>query len=146
MLKDITIGQYFPGSSPVHRMDPRFKLIMTLLCRHYKVRIIYFRTDHGNDILIVGTPDSVEIAKYVHGYLRGVFFKCWNEYRKAVWSPDKRSYYRGLYEGINERMLDAERQAKSEESREAVQKYELVLVSEKAEIEQYLGATFGRLG
>ena len=31
MLKDITIGQYFPGSSPVHRMDPRFKLIMTLL-------------------------------------------------------------------------------------------------------------------
>lgn len=31
MLKDITIGQYFPGSSPVHRMDPRFKIIMTLL-------------------------------------------------------------------------------------------------------------------
>ena len=31
MLKDITIGLYFPGSSPVHRMDPRFKLIMTLL-------------------------------------------------------------------------------------------------------------------
>ena len=31
MLKDITIGQYFPGSSPVHRMDPRFKLVMTLL-------------------------------------------------------------------------------------------------------------------
>lgn len=31
MLKDITIGQYFSGSSPVHRMDPRFKLIMTLL-------------------------------------------------------------------------------------------------------------------
>lgn len=31
MLKDITIGQYFPGSSPVHHMDPRFKLIMTLL-------------------------------------------------------------------------------------------------------------------
>ena len=31
MLKDITIGQYFPGSSPVHRMDPRFMSIMTLL-------------------------------------------------------------------------------------------------------------------
>ena len=32
MLKDITIGQYFPGSSPVHRMDPRFVFgIMTLL-------------------------------------------------------------------------------------------------------------------
>ena len=28
MLKDITIGQYFPGNSPVHRMDPRMKLIV----------------------------------------------------------------------------------------------------------------------
>ena len=28
MLKDITIGQYFPGNSPVHRMDPRGKIIM----------------------------------------------------------------------------------------------------------------------
>ena len=27
MLKDITLGQYFPGNSPVHRLDPRTKLI-----------------------------------------------------------------------------------------------------------------------
>ncbi len=27
MLKDITLGQYFPGDSPVHRLDPRAKLI-----------------------------------------------------------------------------------------------------------------------
>ncbi|MBO5340323.1 MAG: energy-coupling factor transporter transmembrane protein EcfT [Oscillospiraceae bacterium] len=26
-LKDITLGQFFPGSSPLHRMDPRTKLI-----------------------------------------------------------------------------------------------------------------------
>ncbi len=31
MLKDITIGQYFPGNSIVHRMDARFKLIMTII-------------------------------------------------------------------------------------------------------------------
>ena len=31
MLRDITIGQYFPGNSVVHRMDPRFKIVMTLL-------------------------------------------------------------------------------------------------------------------
>ncbi len=30
MLKDITIGQYFPGTSVVHRMDARFKIVMTL--------------------------------------------------------------------------------------------------------------------
>ncbi len=28
MLKDITLGQYFPGKSPIHLLDPRTKLIM----------------------------------------------------------------------------------------------------------------------
>lgn len=31
MLKDITLGQYFPGSSPIHRLDPRAKLILTVV-------------------------------------------------------------------------------------------------------------------
>ncbi|MEY8402661.1 energy-coupling factor transporter transmembrane component T [Oscillospiraceae bacterium 44-34] len=30
-LKDITLGQYFPGNSPVHRLDPRTKLICVVL-------------------------------------------------------------------------------------------------------------------
>ena len=30
MLKDITFGQHFPGTSPVHRLDPRFKILLTL--------------------------------------------------------------------------------------------------------------------
>ncbi len=29
MLKDITIGQYFPGDSAVHKLDARFKLVIT---------------------------------------------------------------------------------------------------------------------
>ena len=28
MLSDITIGQFFPGKSIVHRIDPRMKLIL----------------------------------------------------------------------------------------------------------------------
>ncbi len=31
MLKDITLGQFFPGSSVVHKLDPRTKLILTLV-------------------------------------------------------------------------------------------------------------------
>ena len=30
MLKDVTLGQFFPGNSPVHRMDPRTKLILLI--------------------------------------------------------------------------------------------------------------------
>ena len=31
MLKDITLGQYFPGNSFVHRLDPRTKLLMLVI-------------------------------------------------------------------------------------------------------------------
>ena len=31
MLKDITLGQYFPGESIVHKLDPRTKLILTVV-------------------------------------------------------------------------------------------------------------------
>ena len=31
MLKDITLGQYFPGTSFVHRLDPRTKLVMLVV-------------------------------------------------------------------------------------------------------------------
>ncbi len=31
MLKDITIGQFFPGNSFIHKMDPRMKLVAVLL-------------------------------------------------------------------------------------------------------------------
>lgn len=31
MIKDITIGQYFPGKSPIHRMDSRVKLLLDLV-------------------------------------------------------------------------------------------------------------------
>ena len=31
MLKDITLGQYFPGNSVIHKLDPRMKLVLTIL-------------------------------------------------------------------------------------------------------------------
>ena len=30
-LKDITLGQYFPGNSPIHRLDPRTKILAVVL-------------------------------------------------------------------------------------------------------------------
>lgn len=31
MIKDITIGQYFPGDSIIHKLDPRVKIVVTLI-------------------------------------------------------------------------------------------------------------------
>lgn len=30
-MRDVTLGQYYPADSPLHRLDPRVKLIGTLL-------------------------------------------------------------------------------------------------------------------
>ncbi len=49
MIKDITIGQYFPGKSVIHRMDSRVKLILDIM---YLVILFTARNYTG---LLVGT-------------------------------------------------------------------------------------------
>lgn len=44
MLKDITIGQYFPGNSVVHKMDPRMKIILTFI---YIVALFFVKNFYG---------------------------------------------------------------------------------------------------
>lgn len=39
MIRDITIGQYYPVDSPIHRLDPRVKLISTIF---YVISIFLF--------------------------------------------------------------------------------------------------------
>ena len=31
MIRDITLGQYFPAESRIHKLDPRVKIIMALV-------------------------------------------------------------------------------------------------------------------
>ena len=31
MIRDITIGQYYPAESPIHRLDARVKIVVTFL-------------------------------------------------------------------------------------------------------------------
>ena len=50
MLKNVTIGQYYPVDSIIHRLDPRTKIVGTLL---YIVSLFLFRTFSG--FIVVGT-------------------------------------------------------------------------------------------
>lgn len=49
MIRDITIGQYFPGTSVIHKLDPRMKIILTVLniaslflCRNFFSLLLMF--------------------------------------------------------------------------------------------------------
>ena len=44
MIRDITIGQYYPVDSAVHRLDPRVKIVCTLL---YLISLFLFRSVLG---------------------------------------------------------------------------------------------------
>lgn len=49
MLKDITIGQFFPGNSVIHRMDSRFKIVLDIL-----YVVILFVADNFISLSIAG--------------------------------------------------------------------------------------------
>ena len=44
MFKDVSFGQYYPANSPIHRMDARVKLIITLM---FVVGIFFIKSYFG---------------------------------------------------------------------------------------------------
>lgn len=66
MLKDITLGQYFPGDSPIHRMDPRMKLILTIV---YIAGVFMVGNLPGYAIALVFLYIVVRIAGLSFAYL-----------------------------------------------------------------------------
>ena len=59
MLKDITLGQYFPGDTPVHRLDPRTKLILLVL---YIVALFQAKTWGAYLLLILVTAVCMTVS------------------------------------------------------------------------------------
>ena len=74
MLKDMTIGQYYPGNSIIHRLDPRVKLLGTLI---FIVSLFVFGTLPGYliataAILIVVSASQVPLPYILKG-LKPIF-------------------------------------------------------------------------
>lgn len=59
MIRDITIGQYFPGESSLHRADPRIKIILTLL---FMVLIFLVNTFFGYLLVALFTTLIIVIS------------------------------------------------------------------------------------
>lgn len=60
MIKDITLGQYFPGNSVIHKMDSRVKIVLTAV-----FIVMLFSADHlaGLGVGIVFTLIAFTISK-----------------------------------------------------------------------------------
>lgn len=60
MIKDITLGQYFPGNSPVHRIDSRVKIILTIV---YIIMLFMAENIWGLLVGVVFTAAAFAISK-----------------------------------------------------------------------------------
>ncbi len=62
MLKDITLGQYFPGDTPVHRLDPRTKLILTVVY----IAVLFTANTWGGYLLVLAALAAVTALARIH--------------------------------------------------------------------------------
>ena len=66
MIRDITLGQYYPGDSPIHRLDPRIKIIATVL---YIVKLFIVNSFIGFGICAGVLFVTVAISKVPISYI-----------------------------------------------------------------------------
>lgn len=66
MIRDITIGQYYPSNSKLHRLDPRVKIMCTLL---YLISLFLFRNIWGYLAATVFLIAVIRISKVPFRYI-----------------------------------------------------------------------------
>ena len=66
MLRDITIGQYYPADSVIHRLDPRVKLMGTFL---YIISLFSFRGIAGFLLATLFLIAVIRLSKVPFSYM-----------------------------------------------------------------------------
>ncbi|MGL5950501.1 MAG: energy-coupling factor transporter transmembrane component T family protein [Cetobacterium sp.] len=75
MIKDITIGQYLPGESFVHKLDPRTKIVLSIL---FIVSLFIIDKFIGYGLVVAFLAVTVYVSKipprYLYKGLKPIFF------------------------------------------------------------------------
>lgn len=66
MIRDITIGQYYPAESIVHRLDPRVKLFGTML---FLITVFSFQGIAGLLLITLFLATVIRLSKVPFGYM-----------------------------------------------------------------------------
>lgn len=68
MIRDITIGQYYPADSVLHKMDPRAKLVGTLV---FIISVFVFHTFPGYAVATIFGSDDHSFQSSCEIYVQG---------------------------------------------------------------------------
>ncbi len=90
MIKDITIGQFFPGNSLLHKLDPRIKIVVTLL---YIISLFVCKNFLSLGVLFIMAILSVIISKIpfktvFNGLKMIVFLICFTAFLQIFYNND----------------------------------------------------------
>jgi predicted SprT family Zn-dependent metalloprotease len=99
--------------APTGRTTEAERVLSLLLGRHFFVEAIwvpvYRATEgkRGSVLEICGSPDNVEIAEYVHGYLVQTAERLWREHKIAKGirgDRDRRTFLAGVMSGMSDKL------------------------------------------
>ena len=66
MLRDITIGQYFPGDTIVHRLDPRTKILIAIM---FIVSLFFIKSFYPYLFILAFVVLTVRLSKVPFRYV-----------------------------------------------------------------------------
>lgn len=70
MIKNITIGQYFPGDTVIHRLDPRIKIIIVFM---FIVSLFFIASFYPYLLIVAFIVSTIKLAKMPFKYvLKGI--------------------------------------------------------------------------
>lgn len=169
-----TAREFVYGSRLYEPMDAKY--IIWLLQQHFGVAVTYMvKTKRDEDgqavkseksfrhmyqkervVELLGRHSDTEFAAYAFEYLRTIFPKLWRKHkaRTGCNMESRRSFYRGVYEGIHTALVRARDSAEKEEflklaadeRKDIENRYALALVTSKKELKQELNERHPLLG
>ncbi len=108
--------------TPTGRTTEAERVLSLILGKHFFVEAIWvpvYRAvlgKRGSVLEICGSPENVEIAEYVHGYLVQTAARLWSEHKAdlAIRSDrDRRTYLAGVMSGMSEKLEKEARKSAS---------------------------------
>ncbi len=105
--------------SPKGRIQEHEHILAAIMADHFFVEAIWVPAyrpldgKRGSVLEICGTPENLEIAAYVHGFLSETAERLWQRHRRErqiAGNRDRRGYLAGVMEGFRERLSNDKRQ------------------------------------
>jgi hypothetical protein len=99
--------------APTGRTTEAERLLSLLLNKHFFVEAIWIPVyrplegKRGSVLEICGTPENVEIAEYVHGFLLATAERLWREHKAKLGirgDRDRRTFLAGVMSGMTEKL------------------------------------------